>query len=211
MKLSTPSTSEMIPVFSAEGDKPTVNARDLHEFLEVGKDFSTWIKNRIRQYGFIEDEDYLLTKTGEQLASGTKYRTDYYISLDMAKELAMVERNEKGRMARRYFIECEERLHESQNVTLEHVVDLLQKAQAQQGVPPQLRRILSQLVPEGEYGALAPNGMPRVGFRRSSWVTAGRLRDAAMLFTQLSFLHLLGNGDGNLAQALGLVHGKEAA
>jgi anti-repressor protein len=86
-----------------------VNARDEHEFLEAGKDFSTWIKDRIDQYGFVEGRDYLLTKIGEQLPSGTKYRKEYYLTLDMAKELAMVERNEKGKQARQYFIECERR------------------------------------------------------------------------------------------------------
>ena len=85
----------------------TVDARDLHTFLEVGRDFTNWIKDRIEQYGFIEGQDYLLTKSGEQLPSGTKYRSEYSLSLDMGKELAMVERNEKGRQARRYFIECE--------------------------------------------------------------------------------------------------------
>ncbi len=64
----------------------TVNARELHAFLEVGKDFSTWIKDRIAQYEFIEGCDYLLTEIGERLPSGTKYRKEYYIALDMAKE-----------------------------------------------------------------------------------------------------------------------------
>lgn len=86
----------------------TVNARDLHAYLEVGRDFSNWIKDRINQYEFGENEDYVLTftKTGER--RNVKV-TDYHISLDMAKELAMVERNEKGKQARQYFIECERR------------------------------------------------------------------------------------------------------
>ena len=87
----------------------TVDARTLHAFLGVGRDFTSWIKARISQYGFSEGDDYLLTKTGEQLPSGTKYRTDYQITVDMAKELAMVERTPKGREVRRYFIECERR------------------------------------------------------------------------------------------------------
>ena len=89
---------------------PTVNGRDLHGFLEARRDFSNWMKDRIQQYGFEADRDYLLAKFGEQLKSGTKYRIDYYLTLDMAKELSMVERNAKGREARRYFIECERRL-----------------------------------------------------------------------------------------------------
>ena len=86
------------------------DARLLHEFLGVGKDFTTWIRLRIRQYGFEQNRDYLLTQTGEQLPSGTKWRSDYLLTLDMAKELAMVERTPKGREARRYFIDCERQL-----------------------------------------------------------------------------------------------------
>lgn len=102
----------IIPVFSgtiAGQSTQLCNARDLHAFLGASRDFSTWIKARIDAYGFSEGADYLLTKIGEQLPSGTKYRIDYHLSLDMAKELAMVERTDKGREVRRYFIECERR------------------------------------------------------------------------------------------------------
>ncbi|UNE53615.1 antA/AntB antirepressor family protein [Bartonella machadoae] len=92
----------------------TVNARELHTFLEVGRDFTTWIKNRIKTYKFVCAKDYILTfpKTGERQNVSM---TEYHLTLDMAKELSMVERNEKGRQARRYFIECEKKL-KSQSV-----------------------------------------------------------------------------------------------
>ncbi len=86
----------------------TVNARELHAYLEVGRDFSNWIKDRISQYDFSENEDYVLTFTKIGERRNVKVN-DYHISLDMAKELAMVERNEKGKQARQYFIECERR------------------------------------------------------------------------------------------------------
>lgn len=97
-----------------ESSVQTVNARDLHAFLEVGKDFSTWIKDRITQYGFVEHHDYalhLLPNFGEK-GQGRSSK-EYAISLDMAKELAMVERNEKGKQARQYFIECERRARQA--------------------------------------------------------------------------------------------------
>lgn len=91
----------------------TVNARDLHAFLEVGKDFSTWIKDRIEKYNFIENQDFIIFPNSGENSNGINQRgrptKDYYLSLDMAKELAMVENNEKGRQARRYFIECEKK------------------------------------------------------------------------------------------------------
>ncbi|MBA4710559.1 phage antirepressor KilAC domain-containing protein [Aquitalea aquatica] len=88
-----------------------INARVLHVFLEVGKDFATWIKDRIEQYGFLENQDFVTAPQngGAVYKGGGHNRKDYHLTLDMAKELAMVERNEKGKQARQYFIECERR------------------------------------------------------------------------------------------------------
>ncbi|AQX30802.1 antA/AntB antirepressor family protein [Bartonella schoenbuchensis] len=85
----------------------TVNARELCAFLEVGKDFSTWITNRINQYEFVENQDFVCSPILGSKGRGGHNRKEYHLTLDMAKELAMVERNEKGREARQYFIECE--------------------------------------------------------------------------------------------------------
>lgn len=89
----------------------TVNARELHAFLEVGKDFSTWIKDRIDQYGFSENVDYVTFDAAPQNggAGNRGLRREYAITIDMAKELSMVERNAQGKRARQYFIECERR------------------------------------------------------------------------------------------------------
>lgn len=84
-----------------------VSARELHEFLEVKSRFNDWIENRIEKYEFIENSDY--TKILVECNRGqNKY--DYILKLDMAKELSMVENNDNGRKARRYFIECENKL-----------------------------------------------------------------------------------------------------
>lgn len=87
----------------------TINARELHSFLEVGRDYTSWIKGRIGKYGFVENQDYVLTfpRRGERQ---NVVMTEYHISIGMAKELAMVENNDQGREARRYFIECERKL-----------------------------------------------------------------------------------------------------
>lgn len=89
------------------GDKQfAVDARSLHSFLEVGRDFANWIKQRISKYKFQENVDFVLTvaKTGVR---SNVVQKDYSLSLDMAKELCMVENNEKGHEARRYFLRCE--------------------------------------------------------------------------------------------------------
>lgn len=88
----------------------TVNARELHAFLGVETRFNDWIAARIRDFGFTEGADFA-TFT-ENLVSGGK-RKEYHISLDMGKELGMVERTPKGKEVRQYFIECERRAHQS--------------------------------------------------------------------------------------------------
>ncbi|MBF0150056.1 MAG: antA/AntB antirepressor family protein [Magnetococcales bacterium] len=114
----------------------TVNARDLHIFLDIGRDFSNWIKSRIDQGGFVDEIDYttndfspnLAKNNGPSLDSpnlanqvsghgGNRRSIDYFLSLDMAKHLAMMERNEKGKQARQYFIECEKKLKALPTVT----------------------------------------------------------------------------------------------
>ena len=91
----------------------TVNARELHSFLEVGKVFAAWIQDRIQQYAFIEDVDYVITVSKTGIRKNV-IQKDYFLSLDMAKELSMVERNQKGKEARQYFIRCEKRAQQPQ-------------------------------------------------------------------------------------------------
>lgn len=128
---------QLIPVEAGKINGQTtqlVDARLLHEFLESKQDFSVWIKSRIRKYGFFENEDYLLHKIVEQVPHQggvrTTARIDYHLTLNMAKELAMVERSEKGRQARQYFIACERQLREAmkkeQGLSLE--AELIQRA-----------------------------------------------------------------------------------
>lgn len=95
----------------------TTDASDLYRFLEVGRDFTTWVKGRLTKYGFVENIDYVKVQDLSSPVSGSaKARSQkvlvYYLTLDTAKEIAMVENNEKGRAARRYFIECERRAKE---------------------------------------------------------------------------------------------------
>ncbi|MCK8814520.1 antA/AntB antirepressor family protein [Haemophilus influenzae] len=101
--------SNLISVFNGSIQNQPVqlcNARELHSFLGVGFDFSNWIKNRINEYGFIQDEDYFIITE----RTNGRPRKEYHITLDMGKELGMVERNERGRQIRQYFIRCERTL-----------------------------------------------------------------------------------------------------
>ncbi|EAK4033567.1 phage antirepressor Ant [Campylobacter jejuni] len=84
----------------------SVNAREIYKYIKITSNFAEWINRRISHYNFIENQDYII----EIVYTKGRPRKEYYVTLDMAKELCMVENNEKGRQARRYFIECEKRL-----------------------------------------------------------------------------------------------------
>ena len=90
-----------------ENGKQLVSGRELHEFLEVKSKYADWIKNRIKKYEFTELNDFItVSKILEN--GGREY--DHALTIEMAKELSMVENNEKGREARKYFISCERKL-----------------------------------------------------------------------------------------------------
>lgn len=111
----------LIPVIDGvigEDEQPCVDARTLHKWLKNGDRFATWIKSRIKTYGFVENEDFacLSVISETQRANGQKGKVkqiDYLLTLDVAKELSMVENNEQGRAARRYFINCEKALRKT--------------------------------------------------------------------------------------------------
>ncbi|ANZ70344.1 antA/AntB antirepressor family protein [Pediococcus claussenii] len=94
------------PTINDDGEQ-VVDARDLHDFLEIGKDFSTWFKD-MTKYGFVEEKDFSPI-SGKSY--GGRNRKDFAITIDMAKELAMIQRTEKGKQAREYFIEVEKQFN----------------------------------------------------------------------------------------------------
>ena len=104
---------QLIRVSKNELGQQTVSARDLWKFLDVNSDFSTWIRRRVEKYGFIENEDFIIVSLIPQKCEikrgGDRKSFDYIISLDMAKELAMIENNLTGKTARKYFIQCEKK------------------------------------------------------------------------------------------------------
>lgn len=94
---------ELIRVSEMNGLK-VVSARDLHAFLGLKSKFADWFKNRVNKYGFIEGTDFVTVS--KNLENGGR-ELDYGVTLDMAKELAMVQANTKGKEARQYFINIE--------------------------------------------------------------------------------------------------------
>lgn len=95
-----------------DSDRITLSARELHGFLEIGTHFKDWFP-RMCEYGFEEEKDFrsILSKS-----TGGRPSTDYEITLDMAKEISMLQRNEKGKLARQYFIQIEKEWNSPERV-----------------------------------------------------------------------------------------------
>ena len=96
--------NELIAIKYDENSNPTILGRDLHEFLEVETRYNDWFK-RMCEFGFIEDTDFysILSKTSEN----GRPSTDHQLTVEMAKEISMLQRNDKGKQARQYFIQLE--------------------------------------------------------------------------------------------------------
>ena len=105
----------------------------MHSALENKRQYSDWIKQRIKQYNFLENEDFIRFHNfvkGDKNGFGNKTTIEIYITIDMAKELCMVENNETGREIRRYFIETEKRYREilNTNSSTNQIIDIMQNA-----------------------------------------------------------------------------------
>lgn len=104
---------QLIPVIENDGEV-LVNGRNLHEFLEVNSNYTTWF-DRMTGYGFEENTDYiLLSNFGNQTGRGGHNKYEHHLKLDMAKEVAMIQRTDKGKKARKYFIDIEKKFKDQQ-------------------------------------------------------------------------------------------------
>lgn len=116
--------NELIKITETNGQR-AVSARELHKFLEATERFSNWFERQL-QYGFTENVDYVGCKQFNALAN--QELMDYALTIDCAKEISMLQRNEKGKQARKYFIEVEKNWKERQK-SLTPAEMLLQQCQ----------------------------------------------------------------------------------
>ena len=103
--------NELIKTITRDDGTIAVSGHELHDFLEVDTRFNDWFQ-RMAEYGFTEGQDFysFLSKT----PSGGRPSTDYVMTLDMAKEVAMIQRTDRGKQARQYFLEVERRYKQGQ-------------------------------------------------------------------------------------------------
>ena len=108
--------NELINVTLNDSQEPVVSGRQLHDALGVNSNYTTWF-DRMTDYGFVENQDYvLLSNFGNQTGRGGHNKLDHIIQLDMAKEIAMIQRTERGKQVRQYFIQVEKDFNSSEKI-----------------------------------------------------------------------------------------------
>ena len=98
--------NELLKVEVNENQEQVISGRELHMFLNIGTEYAKWF-SRMCEYGFEEDRDFKVIVKNDENSKGGRPSTDHIMKLDMAKELCMLARNEKGKQARHYFLEVE--------------------------------------------------------------------------------------------------------
>lgn len=117
--------NELITTNQNDNDEIIVSGRELHEFLEVGTQYTIWFE-RMKDYGFIEGMDFIDVNQKRLTSHGRSHeQVDHQIKLDMAKEISMLQRSEKGKQARRYFIKVE-KLWNDPEMIVKRALDLQQ-------------------------------------------------------------------------------------
>jgi phage anti-repressor protein len=104
---------ELIPTTQDENGRILVSGRNLHEFLEVKEKYTQWFE-RMVECGFTENVDFTSLSQKSEKPSGGRPQIDHAMTIDMAKEISMLQRNEKGKIARQYFISIENKYNKLQ-------------------------------------------------------------------------------------------------
>lgn len=146
-----------------------VNARDLWKFLGSRQEFANWIKGRISEYGFEEGKDFLINLS----KSHGRPSKEYIISLDMAKELAMVENNEQGRKVRQYFIEIEKQYRRSpvSNIAIRQIAEAMMPVLEERARLKMELNFARHFLPVGQPGEPGKDGKPKNFYRRGFYTS----------------------------------------
>ena len=107
---------ELIKVDTNENLEPVVSGRELHKILEVQSNYTTWFE-RMKEYGFVENVDFKVCFPNlESESRGGQNKIDHIIKMDMAKEICMLQRTERGKLARQYFIQIEKEYNNPEKI-----------------------------------------------------------------------------------------------
>lgn len=210
---------ELIPVAKNsinETEVLTCDARALHTFMGVKTPFKDWVRRRIEKYGFTEGQDYIkivndttLLKNERLSPNDFQAPIDYTLSIDMAKQLAMVENNDKGMEVRRYFINCERIAKESvsgktarprrssSEINARSVAISLRALSRMKVYPEEMRAIFAARAVTALTGESIQPLLPPIRDSRDGWLTATAIGER---------LNISANAVGRLLKSYGL-HG----
>ena len=135
--------NELIAI-NYENNNPTVSGRDLHQFLEIDTPYRLWFP-RMAEYGFTENVDY--TPYIFVHPTNSQETTNHALTIDMAKEICMIQRNDKGKQARQYFIEVENKYREQSISTVVNSKFMFQIAQRME----ELENKIEELTPKADF------------------------------------------------------------
>lgn len=145
--------NNLIPISYDNPERPTVSGRELHDFLNIETPYAKWF-GRMTEYGFTEGEDFATVDKNVLRADGTQMpqiQHDHQLTIPMAKELCMIQRNERGKQARQYFLTIEAQWN-SPEAVMRRAVLIAQKQNDQlKAVNKQLLAENSDLKPDAEY------------------------------------------------------------
>lgn len=137
-----------------ENDRPTISARDLHEFLEVGTAYKDWFP-RMCEYGFTKGVDFNPLKNEQVRQEGNRMVSrvldDAQLTIDMAKEICMLQRTEKGQQARRYFIQLEKDWNSPEKVMARALQIADRKIRCLEDENAQQKQLLAEYSPKASY------------------------------------------------------------
>lgn len=135
-----------------ENQEPIISGRMLHEFLEISTPYKKWF-DRMVEYGFTENIDFaeVLDKNVQKSETGGRPATDHAIKLDMAKELAMIQRNEKGKQARQYFIQVEKEWNSPDKVMARALLVAQKTIDSKNLMIEQQAQLIGELKPKADY------------------------------------------------------------
>lgn len=142
---------DLIKIEVNENQEPIVNGRELHEALEVKTDYKKWF-DRMCEYGFNENIDFCTVSQKCPIANGGyQERFDHAIKLDMAKEIAMIQRNEKGKEVRKYFIQVEKDFNSPEKIMARALKIAENKLNVLQLENTQQKQLIGELKPKADY------------------------------------------------------------
>lgn len=143
--------NDLLKINTENPERMTLSARDLHEFLGISSKYIDWF-NRMVGYGFEEDEDYRAISQKKETAQGnTSTYTDHEITVDMAKEICMIQRSEKGKQAREYFIQLEKDWNKPEKVMARALVMAQKQLDFTKKELEDSKLLIEQLQPKATY------------------------------------------------------------